>query len=386
MRLRLRKPLERAILSGHPWVFRDAFEPYEAAPGQVVEVIDKRGRFLCRGLAEGGPIGVRVFSTRDEPLDKPFFEKRIHEALALRTRVVPEATSAYRLLHGEGDGLPGITCDRFAGFAVLKLDGEAAAAWEEKLVQWLREPLRVCGIKSLLTREGKRQNKSIQLAWGSEPPEPLVIEERGVQLAVNLREGQKTGFFLDHRDSRHIVRQMSHGLRVLDLYGYTGGFSVSAGLGGATEVTTVDITAAALDLARQSWRLNGLYTEKHRTVTADVPEFLGELDKDGARFGLVIADPPSFAPKQSATLQAQKSYAALHCGALGVIEAGGFYLAASCSSHIKRQQFDDTLQEGARRARRRLQILGRWETPSDHPRLLSFPEGNYLKVTLSRVL
>lgn len=385
MRLRLRKPLERAILSGHPWVFRDALEPHEAAAGQVVEVVDKRGRFLCRGLSESGPIGVRVFSTRDEPLDQRFFDRRIHEALALRTRVVPEATSAYRLLHGESDGLPGITCDRFAGFAVLKLDGEAAAAWEEKLLQWLRAPLAACGIENLLTRGGKRQNKKVQLAWGLEPPEPLVIEERGVRLAVNLREGQKTGFFLDHRDSRHLVRQMSRGLRVLDLYGYTGGFSVSAGLGGATEVTTVDVTAAALDLARQSWQLNGLEAGKHRTVTADVPEFLAQLDKNGARFGLVIADPPSFAPKQSAKLQAQKSYTALHCSALGLIEAGGFYLAASCSSHINRQEFDDTLQEGSHRARRPLQILGRWETPPDHPRLLSFPEGNYLKVTLSRV-
>jgi 23S rRNA (cytosine1962-C5)-methyltransferase len=377
--------LERAIRSGHPWIFRDALEPYEAAPGRVCDVADLRGRFLCRGLSESGPIGVRVFTVREEPLDRDFFRQRFLHAVSARKRVIPEATSAYRLLHGEGDRLPGITCDRYDRYGVLRLDGDAAVVWRDSLVQWLREPLQSCGIEGLLVRESHKHKKAVALAWGAEPPEPLIIEEHGMRLAVSLREGQKTGLFLDHRESRFAIRRLSRELRVLNLYGYTGGFSVSAGLGGATDVTTVDIAEAALALARRSWELNGLDTNKHHTITADVPQYLAELAKRKTRFGLIVADPPSFAPKQAAKPEALSSYIALHQSALELLEPEGYYLAASCSSHVDRQEFDATLRDGARMARSALQILERWEAPADHPRLLAFPEGNYLKITLARV-
>jgi 23S rRNA (cytosine1962-C5)-methyltransferase len=385
IRLRLRKPLERSIRSGHPWIYRDALVPFTAEPGRVVTVEAKSGRFLARGLADSGPIGVRVFTTRDEPLEPAFFQKRIERAISLRERIVPPHTSAYRLLHGEGDGLPGVVCDRYGPFAVLKLDGDAALSKRDHLIEWLRAPLEAIGVRGLLTRSSRKHAQPVASAWGEPPPQEVVVEEHGMQLCANLWHGQKTGLFLDHRESRRRVRELAARLRVLNLYGYTGGFSVAAGLGAATEVITVDSARPALDLAERSWRANGLPEAVHTTQAGDVPAFLTTLAERLERFDLIVADPPSFAPSASAKSPALESYASLHARALALVAGGGYYLAASCSSHITLDDFDITLREGSRRARRPLQLLERWSAPADHPRLLAFPEGDYLKVLLLRV-
>lgn len=382
--VRLRKPLERSIRSGHPWLYREALDAFEAAPGDVVRIVDKTGRFLGRGLCEAGPIAVRVFTTRDEALDTEFFARRIADALALRERVVPERTTAYRLLHGEGDRLPGIVCDRYARFAVLKLDGAAAQAWETRLAEWLRAPLEALGVTSLLVRAGSVREEPVRVLWGAAPPDELVVEEHGMRLCTSLLHGQKTGLFLDHRESRKRVRAISANQSVLNLYGYTGGFSVAAGLGGAREVITVDSAAPALAHAAQSWAKNGLDARQHETLARDVPELLTEWVGAKRRFDLVVADPPNFAPSAATKPAALDAYAALHRGVFDVLAERGYYLAASCSSHVTQSDFEATLREGARRARRVVQVLERWSAPADHPRLLAFPEGDYLKVVLLR--
>jgi 23S rRNA (cytosine1962-C5)-methyltransferase len=384
LRLTLRKPLERSIASGHPWLYREALAPFEAEPGDVVSIRDRTGRFLGRGLAEAGPIAARVFTTRDEPLDAAFFGGRLQQAFALRHQLLPAATNAYRLVHGEGDRLPGIVVDRYAGFAVLKLDGDAALAWQARLCDWLREPLSALGISGLLVRASRKQHGDVTLAWGDRPDAELEVQEHGMRLCTSLWHGQKTGLFLDHRESRRRVRELARGLSVLNLYGYTGGFSVAAGLAGATHVTTVDSAAAALQHAEHSWVVNGLDPARHRSEAADVPELLARLREQSARFDLVIADPPNFAPTAAAKQAALASYCALHASALSLLEPGGYYLAASCSTHITRDDFELTLREGARRSRRIAQLLERSGAPADHPRLLAFPEGDYLKVTLLR--
>jgi 23S rRNA (cytosine1962-C5)-methyltransferase len=385
IRVKLRKPLERSVRSGHPWLYRDALAPFEAAAGAVVAVLDKSGRVIARGLADDGPIAVRVFTARDEPLDDALLARWIAAALALRARVVPPATNAYRLLHGEGDRLPGVVCDRYAQFAVLKLDGAAALAWQPRIVAQLREPLARIGVESLLLRTGRQQALHVEPAFGSLPPEELVIEEHGMKLCANLLRGQKTGLFLDHRESRRRVRTLASGLRVLNLYGYTGGFSIAAGLGGAQHVTTVDVAAPAIALAERSWLVNQLPPERHAARAADVPVLLAELTQSREQFELIVADPPSFAPNAQSKPAALQSYAALHASCLALLADGGFYLAASCSSHVPAADFEDTLREGARQSRRVLQILERSGAPADHPRLLAFPEGDYLKVVLARV-
>jgi 23S rRNA (cytosine1962-C5)-methyltransferase len=385
-RVRLQKALERSILSGHPWVYRDALEAFTAEPGVVVSVVDKAGRFLGRGLAEAGPIGVRVFTTRDEPLDAGLLTRRIESALSLRARMIGGDTNAYRLLHGEGDRLPGVVCDRYADCAVLKLDGAAAHAWQPQLAAALQAPLAALGVRSLLVRSGRKQEETVLPAWGERPADEIEVQEHGMRLLANLWHGQKTGLFLDHRESRRRVRELASGLRVLNLYGYTGGFSVAAGLGGAAHVTTVDSARPAIALAEATWTRNALPAADHTTRADDVPELLAQLTQRGERFGLIVSDPPNFAPSAATKPAALDAYAALHRAALGLLEPGGYYLAASCSSHVDRNDFESTLREGARRARCVLQVLERWGAPADHPRLMAFPEGDYLKVTLARTL
>jgi 23S rRNA (cytosine1962-C5)-methyltransferase len=190
--------------------------------------------------------------------------------------------------------------------------------------------------------------------------------------------------FLDHRETRARVRQLSAGHQVLNLYGYTGGFSIAAGLGGAGSVTTVDLAKPALALAERGWRENDLPPDAHRVRAADVPEYLIAAADGGERYSLIVSDPPNFAPRQSAVPQALQAYEAMHAGVFRLLTAGGLYLAASCSSHVDRAMFEQTLQRAAARARRVVQVLERSGAPADHPRLLAFPEGDYLKIVLVR--
>jgi len=347
-------------------------------------VLDKAGRFLAAGLAEAGPIGVRVFSLRDEALDVALFRARIARALQLRARCIPEQTDAYRLLHGEGDGLPGFVCDRYGSAAVLKLDGEAAPAVAAAFLPALTSQLQGLGVTSLILRTSRKQADACEVVWGTAPARELTVQEHGMRLWTNLYEGQKTGLFLDHRETRRRVRQLARGLSVLNLYGYTGGFSVAAGLGGAEHVTTVDSAKPALALAARSFRDNGLREQDHSLHAVDALAFLQSAAKSGTRYQLVIVDPPNFAPRKSAVENAQKAYEALHAAALSVLEPDGLYLAASCSSHIGRSAFEESLRRGAAHARRVVQVLEQSGAPADHPRLLAFPEGDYLKVLLAR--
>lgn len=385
--LRLLKPLERSLYAGHPWVYRDALAAHDVPAGEVVDIADKKGRVIARGLAESGPIAVRVFTTRPkERIDGALFRQRIEAALALRRSLCPPDTTAYRLLHGEGDRLPGVVCDRYADFAVIKLDGDAIAAHRQTVIEALREPLTSLGIRGALLRTSRKQGALVEHAFGTEAPPEIHVQERGMTLIGNLREGQKTGLFLDHRESRARIRALARDLSVLNLYGYTGGFSIAAGLGGARHVTTVDVAKPAIELAARTWLENGLPAATHQGIAEDVPQYLTQAAAQKSTFDLVIADPPNFAPSQAKLAPALESYEALHAACLSLLSHGGLYLAASCSSHVRQSAFLDTLREGARRSRRVLQILEQTGAPFDHPRLLAFPEGDYLKVVLARVI
>jgi 23S rRNA (cytosine1962-C5)-methyltransferase len=384
--VQLRKPLNRQLRCGHPWIYGDALVPTRVAPGTTVTVLDDRGRFVARGLTDAGPIAVRVWTIRDEPLDAELLGTRIDDAIALRDRVIGPQTNAYRLLHGEGDRIPGVVCDVYDRFASLRLDGQGIERWSRIIVNTLVPKLQARGCIGLVLRTGRRAQRSATVAWGETPPSEVQVREHGMLLSGDLMAGQKTGLFLDHRESRRRVRMLAAGLRVLDLYSYVGGFSAAAGLGKAAHVTTVDASAGAIDHAGRTWLANGLDPMAQERVVADVAEFLGARLQAGDRWDLVIADPPSFAPSQAVRTKALRSYVRLHETALRVLVPGGIYLAASCSSHVDRGAFDETLAEGARKARRILQVLDRWGAPPDHPRLAAFPEGDYLAATLSRTL
>lgn len=384
--LTLAKPLERAVSAGHPWIYRDALRGTFASHGAVATVLDRKGRFLARGVIDQGPIGVRVWTTADEPVDAALVARRVTQAAALRDRVVPADTNAYRLLHGEGDRLPGVVCDVYGAHAVLRFDGAGAPALRALVVDALLPTLRARGVTALLEKGARADGAEVTAIAGALPDAPVRVLEHGMTLVADLVRGQKTGLFLDHRESRRAVRALAKGARVLNLYGYTGGFSVAAGLGGATHVETVDIAAPAIAMAELTWRANELDPARHVATALDAPARLDALAKERARFDVIVADPPSFAPKKDALESALASYEKLHAACLALTVDGGYYLAASCSSHVRRSAFDDTLRDGARKARRVIQILGTWGAPADHPRLAAFPEGDYLKITLARVV
>lgn len=384
--LRLARPVERNLRAGHPWVYRDALAAAPAVPpGTEVRVLDTRGRCAGRGWVEAGPIAVRMWTLDDRPVDAALLGERLAQAHALRTSQPLPDTDAFRLVHGEGDRMPGLVVDRYGDFAVAKLDGDAARAQRPMLERALQPWLKGMGVRGLLLRTGVRGDRA-QHVFGAKPDDELRVREHGMQLWTNLWRGQKTGLFLDHRASRRRVRDLCEGQRVLNLYGYTGGFSVAAGLGGAQHVSTVDIARPALELADKSFEANGLAGVEHRIVAEDVPRFAEAAAQDGEQFDVVVADPPNFAPNEASKPAALRSYASLHASSLALLKPGGLYLAASCSSHVRAHDLLETLQRGARNARRILQVLEQSAAPFDHPRLLAFPEGDYLKVFLCRAV
>lgn len=380
--VRLAKPLERTVAGGHPWIFRDALAPFDHPAGSVVDVLGRRGQRLGRGLVDRGAIGVRLLTTTDQPVDAALIEQRLATAFAARDRLALVDTDALRLVHGEADRLPGLVLDRYGPVAVLVLDGSVWNGWKPVLMAALRPLLDARGVTALLWRRGRGERKQVDAWWGEVPTAPIAVREIGMQLLVDVAHGQKTGMFLDHRDSRRRVRELAADRRVLNLFGYTGGFSIAAGLGGATHVVTVDSAAPALVLARQNWQLNRLPETRHDAVTSEVTPY---LERAREPFGLVIADPPSFAASARNLPSALRAYSALHGAALAAVAADGWYLAASCSSHVDRPAFEATLHRAAQRRRQTLRIVERWGAAADHPERPEFPEGHYLKVALCRV-
>ncbi len=395
--VRLHKPVDRALREGHPWVYRDAVEPLPDA-GTEVRVADTRGRFVGRGLCDDGPIGVRIFTLRDESIGTTMFASRISSACAWRDVCVPAETDAYRLLHGEGDRMPGFVCDVYGAVAVVRADGAASAAWLSSFVDALRPALDARGVGTLLARTARRHPRpdaddpssrhtraTVDVVYGQAPDDIVIVRERGVRLPVDLFRGQKTGLFLDQRTSRHRVRQRSEGKRVLNLYAYTGGFSIAAAIGGASHVHSVDLAAPAIALAEETFRANDVDPAAHEFTVGDAMDVLAALRGRRARYDLVIADPPSFAPSEEAVPRALQAYRALHAACVGVLVPGGMYLAGSCSSHVDSARFRETLASAASSATRPVQIVDAWGAPEDHPRLPAFPEGDYLKLVLCRV-
>ncbi len=389
MRHKLKKDLRRSVRSGHPWLYEDAFERLDAAVGSVVDVIDKDGKWAGRGIRDVGPIGVRIFTLDPkDALDQAFFSARIGRAVALRDKIFSHhrETSAYRLVHGEGDGLPGIVCDRYGEYAVVRLDGDYLDGWTDTLREAFVSVLAPLGIEHILLRQGRRERKRTTSWRGHVPQAPVRCTEHGMTLLVDLVEGQKTGAFVDHREGRRLVRSLATQSRALNLYGYSGGFSIAAGLGGAREVHTVDIAPGALALAHAAWSENNLDPETHECFCQDVFTFLDNARERAERYDLVVSDPPNFAPNQAAREKALASYEKLHRKVFELVEHGGLYFAGSCSSHVEMDAFLLTLREAARKNKTALQLLDVRHAPPDHPRLPAFPEGDYLKAVLCRVL
>lgn len=393
-RLELQKDLARHLRAGHPWVFRKAIvKQNKGIPaGTIVDVVEGN-RFVARGYYDPlSPITVRVLTREEgETVDEPFWRRRVARALALRKELV-RGTDAYRLLHGESDGLPGVVADRYGRFVVIKLYSAGLTPWRGAIVEALRaecgDLLGVYG-RDEIPRDDDDEGTSGEgrVLWGAEPPEQLTIDEYGMKILVDVRRGQKTGLFLDQRENRRLVRELARGRpEALNLFSYTGGFSVAAALGGATHVVSNDLDADALQLARATFKVNGLDPADHAFAQGDAFDLLANYKRQGRKFDLVVCDPPAFAKSQKAVEGALAGYASLNRAALSVLAPGGLLVTCSCSARVSPEQFGEAVKEAAFKLRVELALVAETRQPYDHPISLQFKEGRYLKAMVLRRL
>src|SRR5690242_10837803 len=385
-RMVLKPGREAPVRAGHPWIFSGAIASGldGAEPGEPVGVYAAGGRFVAAGYANPRtPIAVRVLTLEDEPVDARLVRRRLDDAIALRAATLPGDLDAYRVVNGEGDRLPGIVVDRYADFLVCQLLTAGAARLAPALVEALGERFRPRGIYER-SEGGVRAEEGIPGARGvlagEEPPARITISEDGARFVVDVLHGQKTGFFLDQRETRARLRVLARDRRVLNAFAYTGAFAVVAALGGARDIVSVDSSRLALALAEAAWAANAL-PPTARFVEADVFEFLRAGDE---RWDLVVLDPPPFVRRRRDLGPGLRGYKDVNLHAFRRLEPGGLLVTSSCSQHLSRADFRDVVASAAADAGRVARVIAEWGHPPDHPVALAHPEGEYLKVMLVR--
>ncbi len=358
----------------------------EVKPGSIVDVCDSEGVFVGRGYYNAASsIPVRVL-TRDEDtaIDERFIRNRIETATTLRkTWIDGKTTNAYRLVHGESDGLPGLIVDRYADFLVVQFHTLGIERVRREIIEALEETLSPTGVFER-SDVGTRRADGLEtfptgLVAGEDPPELIEISENRCRFLVDVRRGQKTGFFLDQRENRLGAQSFARDREVLNCFSYSGGFSVYAGRGKALRVTSVDISETAIDLARQNLELNRLSQDDHPCVADNVFDYLKACRSDGVTYDLVIVDPPAFVKTQAALTQATRAYISLNRRAIQILRPGGILVTASCSTQIDYEAFFTIVKHAATAANRTVQVLRSHTQAIDHPSPVNFPEGRYLK-------
>lgn len=375
-RWRVTKPLRDRVGAGHPWIYDRALgAPGDVRPGDLVTLVDERGP-LATALADpASPLRARVLDRDpDATCDDRWAGARAEAAAERRARdPLLAGCTGLRVIHGEADACPGLVIDVYATTGVVVCDGPAATAfWRTRLAAVLAGIERAGVRLSHVWMRGERGSRHEGCALRGDPPPEVVIAEDEARFAVDVRHGQKTGFFLDQRDNRRTVRRHAAGQRVLNLFCYTGGFSLHAALGGASRVTSVDLAAPAIAAIENNLALSGLPAETHERVVGDCFDVLARARKDRRTWDLVIVDPPSFAPSERARPAALKAYQRLATAALEVVEPTGRFALASCSSHVTEADLLGLVPGD-------LRLRHTAGAASDHPVLPAFPEGRYLK-------
>ena len=354
----------RPFFARHPWVFDSSIDRVAGQPeaGDAVEVVTSEGQFVATGLYNPtSTIRVRLYRWDDGPLDEAFWWKSLTQAERLRTGILRLGVdpSAYRLVFSEGDGLSGLTVDRYDRWLVAQFSSLALYARRELIVRLLIELTGVEGIivrteRGIAQKEGLKAGEQVTI--GSIPGEPVEIIENGLIYRVDLRSGQKTGFFLDQRVNRREAAGYCRGKRVLDLFCYSGGFSLNAARAGAVKALGIDSSVTAIDQARQHAALNRIETADFQT--GDALDVLERLRSDGQRFDVVICDPPKYAKQAKDVEHALKGYLRLNMAALDVLEPDGILVTCSCSGLIGRELFADLIGTVAEQSARPIQTAG----------------------------
>jgi 23S rRNA (cytosine1962-C5)-methyltransferase len=377
----------------HPWVFPGAIAEIEGKPtdGGPVEVYSHGGAFIAHGLYNAqSRLRVRLYSWDfDQPIDETFFRHRLEQAIRLRRDVLKLSGPGLgcRLVFSESDGLSGLTVDQYDQYLVVQFTSLGLAQRREQIVNLLSELTQPRGIY-LRTERGIGEQEGLELQdgpiWGNVPAEPISIREGDVTFLINLAEGQKTGFYLDQRDNHQAVAKYAPGHRVLDAFSYTGGFGLHCARAGASAVTCVDGSEAAVVLGARNADANGV-ADRITFTRADVFKYLEQAVQNSERYGLVILDPPKFARNQAAVETALRGYRRLQALALQLLDAEGIMVLCCCSGLIKLTELEEITAQVATEAKRPLQILERHGQPPDHPVALACPETSYLKCVIYRV-
>ncbi len=383
----LKKGRERPILRGHPWIFSGSVERIEGEVsfGELGEAYSAERQFLGIGhLNPQSQIVFRLLTSQYEEIGVSFFKERIFAALQLREQWLKGVTNAYRMVNGEGDFLPGLIVDRYRDIFVIQCLTAGTERLKGLFVDLLVKafhPESIYERSDVAIRKEEGLPESRGLLYGKEIPEYVEIEEAGCRFKVNVKEGQKTGFYLDQRENRHRLREVSQGKHILDVCCYTGAFSVYGGLGGAREVTLIDSSREALEMAERHFLLNHLQRLPHRLLRGDAFEVMRGLQPE---YDIVILDPPPFAKKKGALPKASRGYKDLNLQAFRLLKTG-LLLSFSCSHHMNWDLFQKIVFSAGSDVGRQVQLLGRMSHPVDHPINLCHPEGEYLKGFICRV-
>lgn len=381
----LKPKREKSVAQRHPWLFSGAIAHADAEAGDIVDVLDHRGQWLARGYYNPtSQIAVRLLTfDPTEQVDADFWRRRLERAIARRRApIIPDATNAYRLVNAESDGLPGLIVDRYADFLVLQSLTLGIERHKATIVEALADLLAPRGIYERSDEEVRRLEglePTAGLVWGEAPPALVRISEHGLSFWVDVVHGHKTGFYLDQRENRALIRRFAVGRRVLNCFAYTGGFTVAALAGRATATVSVESSADALALARENIALNGFADADNTFIEGNVFEVLRTFRDRGEQFDLIVLDPPKFAYTRQQIESAARGYKDINRLALLLLAPGGILMTFSCSGLVSADLFQQILFSAALDAGRDAHIIARMTQGPDHPVALTFPEGAYLK-------
>ena len=383
--IKLKPAAERMVKKGHPWVFDQSIvrQSAEGEAGDLAIIYDQRkNKFLACGLYDPySPIRIRVLQVHQPAtIGGEWFARKIREALGVRVPLMATDTNSYRLIYGENDGLPGLIADIYNNVLVIKLYAHCWFSWlpivVPELVAAAQAEVAVLRLNRLLQQKRHSDYTDGQVIHGQLSEEDVTFKEHGLWFKANVVKGHKTGFFLDHRHNRQRIGELASGKTVLDVFAYAGGFSVHALAGGATAVTSLDISQEALRMAQENVALND-FTGTHHIMAADAFEGLATLRQQNRQFDIVIIDPPSFAKKADELAVAKKQYSKLAVLGAASVKKGGMLLLASCSSRLSAPAFYDLVLQTLKEAGCGFTILTKTEHDIDHP--VRIPEGAYLK-------
>lgn len=386
MNIYLRRGREQRVLGGHPWVFRSDIEREDgAADGLPVRVLTAAGRFLAMAVYNPrSQISLRILSRRDEPIDGAFIRGRVRRAVDYRRRFAD--LGSCRLIFAESDGLPAVIADKFGDVIVVQILCLGMERFKADIVDALAQELSPRGVyerNDVPVRELEGLSQQTGLLWG-EVPDRVEMQENGVRFLVDVKEGQKTGFFLDQKENRAAIAPFVPGMRVLDCFTHTGSFALHAARYGAAEVTGVDISEHACACALENARLNGV-EDRVRFECANAFDFLRAQQTAKAQYDVVILDPPAFTKTRSAVEGALRGYKEINLRGMKLTRDGGFFITCSCSQHVTPDLFRGMLMDAQKDAHVQLRQI-EWRTQGrDHPILLSSPETQYLKCGIFQV-